>query len=92
MKVDRTILRLFYTSIIQSVLSFCISSWFGSCSDGDTGKLGKTVKCAERLACVNVKHLEELYEDAVRAKFDKIWTNDNHPLNNCFRLLPSVSG
>ena len=41
---------------------------------------------------VNVKHIAELYEDAVRAKFDKIWSNDNHPLHNCFRLLPSVSG
>ena len=87
-KVDHTILTLFYTSIIQSVLSFCISSWFGNCSDGDIGKLSKIVNCAERLGCVNVKHLEELYEDAVRAKFDKIWSNDNHPLHNCFRLLP----
>ena len=74
------------SSIIQSVLSFCISSWFGNCSDGDIGKLSKIVNCAERLGCVNVKHLEELYEDAVRAKFDKIWSNDNHPLHNCFRL------
>ena len=78
-KVDRTILTLFYTSIIQSVLSFYISSWFGNCSDGDIGKLSKIVNCAERLGCVNVKRLEELYEDAVRAKFDKIWSNDNHP-------------
>ena len=33
-------------------------------------------------------HLEELHEDAVRAKFDNIWSDDNHPLHNCFRLLP----
>ena len=71
-KVDRAILTLFYRSIIHSVLSVCISSWFGNCSDGDIGKLSKIVKCVERLGCVNVKHLEELYEDAVRAKFDKI--------------------
>ena len=41
-----------------------------------------------RLSGVIIKaiyHLEELYEDAVRAKFDKIWSN---PLHNCFRLLP----
>ena len=55
---------------------------------GHRYKLSKIVNCAERLGCVNVKHLEELYEDAVRAKFDKIWSNDNHPLHNCFRLLP----
>ena len=53
------------------------------------GKVSKIVKCAKRLGCVKVKHLEKLYEDAVRAKFDKIWSNDNHPLYNCFRLLPS---
>ena len=47
------------------------------------------VKCAERLGCVNVKHLESLYEDAVRAKLDKILSNDDHPLYNCFQLLPA---
>ena len=71
------------------MLSFCISSRFGSCSDGDIEKLSKIVKCTESLGCVDVKHLEKLYEDAVRAKFDKIWSNDNYPLYNCFRLLPS---
>ena len=79
---------ILHKHIIQSVLSFCISLWFGNCSDGDMGKLSKIVNCAKRLGCVNMKHLEELYEDAVHAKFDKIWSNDNHPLHNCFRLLP----
>ena len=88
-KVDSTILTLFYTSIIQSVLSFCISSWFGSCLEGDKGKLSKIIKCGKKLGCVNVKHLDELYEDAVRAKLNKILSNDNHPLFSCFQLLPS---
>ena len=47
-KVDNTILTLFYSSIIQSVLTFCISSWFGNCLDRDKRKLGKIVKCAKK--------------------------------------------
>ena len=31
-------------------------------------RLSKIVKCAERLGCVKVKYLEELYEDDVHAK------------------------
>ena len=52
------------------------------------GKLSKIIKFVERLGCVNVKHLDELYEDAVRAKLAKILSND-HPVYNCFQLLLS---
>ena len=41
-----------------------------------------------RLGCVNVKHLEELYEDAIRAKFDKIWSNDKSPTTQLFSITP----
>ena len=38
-------------------------------------------------ACV--KRLEELYKDAAYSKLDTILSNDDHPLYNCFQLLPS---
>ena len=90
-KVDFTILTLFYKSIIQSVLSFCISSWFGSCVESDKKKLCKIIKCAKKLGCVDLQQLSELYEDAVRSKLDKILLNHQHPLHNCFKMLPSGS-
>ncbi len=90
-KVDCTILTLFYKSIIQSVLSFCISSWFGSCVESDKAKLCKIIKCARKLGCVDLQELSELYEDAVRSKLDKILLNAEHPLHNCFKMLPSGS-
>ena len=87
-KVDGTILTLFYYSIIQSVLSFCISSWFGACTKNEKDKLSKIVKCAKRLGCNNIKSMEELYNDAVNVKREKIMKNENHPLYSCFQLLP----
>ena len=58
----------------------------------ETGKLSKIVKWAERLGCVDVKQLEELYKDAAYSKLDTILSNDDHPLYNCFQLLPSGVG
>ena len=42
----------------------------------------------KRIGCTDEKHLEELYEDAARAKFNIILNNRNHPLHKCFKLLP----
>ncbi len=89
--VDSTILTLFYKSIIQSVLTFCITSWFGNATATDTNKLDKIVKCAKRLGCITISDLDLLYELAVRSKINKIISNERHPLNKFFCLLPSGS-
>ena len=70
------------------MLSFC--NYHGlEVAQMETGKLSKIVKLAERLGCVDVKQLEELYKDAAYSKLDTILSNDDHPLHNCFQLLPS---
>ena len=89
--VDFTILRLFYKSIIQSVLSFCITFWHGNATATDINKLDKIIKCAERLGCNTVRELHMLYSQAVYAEMNKIISNERHPLNKFFCLLPSGS-
>ena len=83
-KVEPTTLTLFSKSIIQYVLSFCISSWFGNCLERDKSRLRKTIRCAAKLGCVKDKQLRKLYEDAVREKLDKILRigNQGHPLHD----------
>jgi hypothetical protein len=87
--VDRTILSMFYKCIIQSVLTFCITCWYGSIKDGDRKKLGKIIKCAKRLGCCGIEDLDSLYKSAVATKLTKITENIDHPLHEHFRILPS---
>ena len=59
MKVDKQIMSLFYRSIVESVMSYCIISWFGSSHKKDQHKLAKIAKIAKRMG-VNSKNLNEL--------------------------------
>ncbi len=62
--VNKRILSLFYKSTVESIISFCIINWFGSCTNIDKRKLKRIVKCAKRLGCDAVE-LEGLYRIAV---------------------------
>ena len=63
-------------------------SWFGNCLGRGKRKTRKNCKNVQKKLCyTDVKYVEKLYEDAVRAKFDNICENDNHPLHKCFMLL-----
>ena len=86
--VDNTILTLFYKSIVQSVLCYCIINWYNLLTSDDLRKLNKVVKTAKRLGC-NVQELEDLYKIAMLSKVFKIRNNECHPLYQYFRLLPS---
>ena len=87
--VDTVIMTMFYRSIVESVLSFCISCWYGNATLSDRKKLNKIVKCAQRLGCIDIKNVNVIYENAVASKLCKIMKNESHPLNTCFKLLPS---
>ena len=56
MKVDKQIMPLFYRSIVESVMSYCIISWFGSSHKKDHHKLAKIGRIAKRMG-VNSKSL-----------------------------------
>ena len=60
MNVDKQIMSLFYRSIVESVMSYCIISWFGSSHKKDQHKLTKIGKIAKRMG-VNSKNLNELW-------------------------------
>ena len=67
-KVDRTLITLFYKSVIESVLSFCITCWGGNSSKGDRIKVDIIIKISEKFT-THVPHLDELYN---KKALDKI--------------------
>ena len=75
-------------SIVESVMSYCIISWFGSSHKKDQHKLAKIGKIAKRMG-VNSKNLNELYQNDCINMVDKILKDAHHPLYNCYVFLRS---
>ena len=81
-QVDNTILRLFYQSVIQSVLTFSIIGIYGLLSKESSRKLEKIVKAASRVIGHEIcfKTVSELYSNMVQQKTAKILKDTIHPL------------
>ena len=86
--VDKSVMSLFYQSIVESVICFCITSWYGNCTCVDKKKLKRIIRCAQRLGC-NVHNLNDLYESALKNKLERVLDDETHPLYDEFKLLPS---
>ena len=60
-KEDRILINLFYKSVIESILSFCITCWGGTSSKGDRIKVDRIIKISEKYT-THVPYLDELYD------------------------------
>lgn len=88
LRVDNSILTLFYKSVVESVLCFSITIWYGRLTKKDKGKLKKIVKIASKLGA-QCTSLEELYNKFVIKQVDKIVNDVNHPLHDRYVFLRS---
>ena len=79
---------MFYRSVVESVLCFCMLCWYGSSLVADRKKLARIIKSAKRLGC-DVNTLDVLHDVLIRKKVDKIMKDIEHPLNVYFNYLPS---
>ena len=66
-----------YSGVVESVLTYCISTWSPSCSMSDKKDLQRNVRGAERVNRVSLPSVQELIRDA------------SHPLHTFSELLPS---
>jgi hypothetical protein len=87
--IDSKILTLFYTSIIQSVLCFCLVCWYGNLRKKDRKAPDRITSVASKLGCTDLKTLYEIYTVHVNKFRHKITNNCNHLLNANYSLLPS---
>ena len=78
-RVDVTLLKLFYTSIIQSVLTFSIICFFGSMPKKHRDELERVRKSAERCIGSSLPSLSHIYEECLIKKLDKIQKDSTHP-------------
>jgi hypothetical protein len=84
-KVDPTIMRLFYNSVVQSVIVFSIVCWYGNLPKYLIECLERLEKSAGRIIRDGVfSNLEEIYAKRTLGLTKKILGNDNHPLREHF--------
>ncbi len=86
--VRQDILTAVYQSLVESVISFNIVSWFNFLSAVNEGKLSRVIKQASKMIGYPQTQLLDLYNCAVQRKAAFIVTDPSHPLHSFFQLLP----
>ena len=87
--LDRELLLAFYRSSIESLLTYCVSTWYGSCTEADRGRLQRTVKAAQRIIGCPLPSLMDIYSTRCLSRARNIIKDSLHPGAQLFDLLPS---
>ncbi len=88
-RVSPAILKTFYSGAIESVLTQCISVWYGNVSNQDCKALQRVVRLAERISGSALPSLQDIYLKRCKSRAAKILKDSTHPGNHLFILLPS---
>ena len=78
-----------YNSIIQSILSFSIVSWYGHIRVKDRAKINRVVREASKIIGKTQKPLSEIHRNFVKKKAKKVFKDRTHPLHSAFEVLRS---
>ncbi|KAK3553870.1 hypothetical protein QTP70_012703 [Hemibagrus guttatus] len=83
------ILTTFYRGTIESILSSCITAWFGTCTVSDRKTLQRIVRTAEKIIAVSLPSITDIYSTRCIRKANSIVNDSTHPSHTLFTLLPS---
>ena len=87
--LDRKLLLAFYRSSIESLLTYCISTWYGSCTEADRVRLQRTVRAAQRIVGCPLPSLSDIYATRCLSRAQNITKDSSHPGSQLFESLPS---
>ncbi len=82
-RVSPAILKTFYSGAIESVLTQCISVWYGNSLNQDCKALQRVISGSA------LPSLQDIYLKRCKSRAAKIIKDSNHPGNHLFILLPS---
>ena len=86
--VDRTIMNLFYSSVIESVMTYDCFVWYNNARKKDISLLKRVVRQAGKILG-KVIDLNTICEEKVLVKASKLAMDQNHPLNPFYVKLRS---
>ena len=82
------ILKRFYSCTIESILTGCITAWYGNCSLLDRNALQRLVRKAQYITKAKIPAIQDLYTRRCQRKALKIVKDSSHPSHRLFSLLP----
>ncbi|KAI4896211.1 hypothetical protein NFI96_008966, partial [Prochilodus magdalenae] len=82
------ILTNFYRCTKESILTACITVWYGSCTAYDCRALKSVVRTAESIIGSKLPDLKDIYLSCCLRKIQKIRLDCSHPAHGLFTLLP----
>ena len=88
-RVSTPILKAFYSSAVESVLTGSITTWYGSSTVRDCSALQRVVHSAERCIRAPLPALRDIYTRRVKTRARKIIKDITHPNNGLFKKLKS---
>ena len=86
--IDSTILKMFYSSVVQSVITLSCICWWNNLSKINQGKLEKVRRGAKRIIGSELTLLSDVYKTRLLKKTGSI-LSEGHPLSQEFSLLRS---
>ncbi len=85
----RRILRSFYTCTVESILTGCITAWFGNSTAGNRRALQRVVRTARHIVGGELPSLQDIYTRWCTRKALRIIKDSSHPSHRLLSLLPS---
>ena len=83
------ILTTFYRGAIESLLTSCISVWFGACKASDWKSLQRVVRTAERIIGCPLTSIRDIGQKRCLTRAQRIYSDTTHPHHGLFSLLTS---
>ncbi|KAM9528748.1 uncharacterized protein ACWYII_041326 [Salvelinus alpinus] len=90
--MDPQILRKFYSCTIESILTGCITAWYGNCTASDRKALQRVVRTAQYITGAKLPAIQDLYTRRCQRKALKLVNDSSHPSHRLFSLLPHGMG
>ena len=89
LNIKKDILRVFYRSFIESVLSYGFLCWFDGLSLKNKNILTRVVNLGSKIVGQKQEGLAKLYECRAMKKAAKVASDETHILFHHYKLLPS---
>ncbi len=83
------ILRSFYTCTVESILTGCITAWYGNSTAGNRRALQRVVRTARHIVGGELPSLQDIYTRRCTRKARRIIKDSSHPSHSLLSLLPS---
>ena len=89
MNVDKSIMHLFYASVIEPVLLYSFVSFYNMITHRQKHILGRPiVKCHKIMYNCTGTNVDVLFESSVLSMCKKIMSDETHPLHSHFIVMP----